>query len=76
MNTIWKDDACYKYCRKKVLTFRRHLASNLVTEGLSVFNPCPAEPGYTLPLQTVQIQISWLLKKPTDLDLHFLPLRM
>ena len=27
-------------------------------------------------LQTVQIQISWLLKKPTDLDLHCLPLSM
>ena len=39
-----------------------------------LLNPCPAEPGYTLPLQTVQIQISWLLKKPTDLDLHCLPL--
>ena len=38
-------------------------------------NPCPAEPGYTLHLQTVQIQISWLLK-PTDLDLHCLPLSM
>ena len=25
------------------------------------FNPSPADPGYTLPLQTVQIQISWLL---------------
>ena len=23
-------------------------------------NSCPAEPRYTLPLQTVQIQISWL----------------
>ena len=23
--------------------------------------------------QKVQIQISWLLQKPTDLDLHFLP---
>ena len=22
-------------------------------------NPCPAEPGYTLSLQTVEIQISW-----------------
>ena len=30
------------------------------------FNPCPAESGYTLPLQTV----------PTDLDLHYLPLSM
>ena len=38
------------------------------------FNPCLAEPGYTLPLQTVKIQISWLLKKPTDLDLHCLSL--
>ena len=36
-------------------------------------NPCHAEPGYTLPLQTVEIQISWLLQKPTDLDLHCLP---
>ena len=36
-------------------------------------NLCPAEPGYTLPLQTVKIQVSWLLKKPTDLDLHCLP---
>ena len=40
------------------------------------FNPYPAEPRYTLPLQTVQIQISWLLKKPTDLDLHYLSLGM
>ena len=39
-------------------------------------NPCPAEPGYTLPLQTMYIQISWLLKKPTDLDLHCLHLSM
>ena len=36
-------------------------------------NPCPAEPGYALPLQTVQIQINWPLKKPTDLDRHCLP---
>ena len=43
----------------------------------SLFNFCPAEPGYALPLQTVQIQISWLLKKPTDLlDLHCLLLSM
>ena len=27
----------------------------------SPMNPSPAEPGHTLPLQTVQIQISWLL---------------
>ena len=30
-------------------------------------NPCPADPGYSLSLQTVFIQ-----KKPTDLDLHCL----
>ena len=36
----------------------------------------PAEPGYALPLQTVQIQISWLLKKSTDLDLHCLSFSM
>ena len=30
----------------------------------------PAEHWYAMPLQTVQIQISWLMKKPTDLDLH------
>ena len=36
------------------------------------FNPSPAEPGYVLPLQIVKIQISWLLKKPADLDLHCL----
>ena len=35
-------------------------------------NPCPVEPGYVLPLQTVKIQISWLLMKPTDLNLHCL----
>ena len=39
-------------------------------------NPCPAEPRYTMPSQTVLIQISWLLKKPNDLDLHCLPLSM
>ena len=30
-----------------------------------LFNPGPAEPGYSLPLQTVLIE-----KKPTDLGLH------
>ena len=39
---------------------------------MSFHNPCPAELGYVLSLQTVQIQISWLLKKPADLDLHCL----
>ena len=39
-------------------------------------NPYPVELGYTLPLQTVLIQISWLLKKPTDLDQHCLSFSM
>ena len=39
-------------------------------------NPSPAEPGCTMFLQTVKIQINWLLKKPTDLDLHYLTLSM
>ena len=39
-------------------------------------NPTPAEPGYALPLQTVKIQISWLLKKLTDLNQHCLRLSM
>ena len=39
---------------------------------LDYLNPGPAEPGYVLSLQKVQIQVSWLLKKPTDLDLHCL----
>ena len=46
--------------------YRGHIIMNI--------NPGPAEPGYVLHLQTVQIQISWLLKKPTDLDLHCLSL--
>ena len=28
----------------------------------------PAEPGNTPTLQTVKIQVSWLLKKPNDLE--------
>ena len=40
------------------------------------YYPSPIEPRYALPLQTVLIQISWLLKKPTDLDLHCLSLSM
>ena len=48
-----------------------------VLSNLSLFvNPSPAEPGYALSLHAVQIQISWLLKKPTDLDLHCLQLSM
>ena len=48
----------------------------LLLSADDIFNPYPAEPGYTLPLQTVKIQISWLLKKPTDLDLHCLSFSM
>ena len=33
---------------------------------LYIVNPCSAEPGYTLPLQTVLIQICCLLKKSAD----------
>ena len=40
------------------------------------FNHHPAEPSYSLPLQSMEIQISWLLQKPTDLDLHCLPFSM
>ena len=39
-------------------------------------NPSTAELGYALLLQTVYIQISWLVKKPTDLDLHCLSFNM
>ena len=39
-------------------------------------NPSPPELGYTLPLQTVKIQISWHLKKPTDLDMQFAIMRL
>ena len=43
-------------------------------------NPCPAEPGYILPLQSVDPDqlafLKKLLKKPTDLDLHCLSLSM
>ena len=48
--------------------------SPLKFKNVRISIPCPAEPGYALPWQTVQIQISWLLKKPTDLDLHCLSL--
>ena len=43
--------------------------ADLMIIGLNdgILNPGPTEPGSDLPLQTVYIQISWLLKKkPTD----------
>ena len=52
------------------------LISRRMEPDFNGFNPCSAEPGYTLPLQTVLIKISWLLKKLTDLDLHCLSIRM
>ena len=39
-------------------------------------NDVNPRPRYTLPLQTVLIQIGWLLKKPNDLDQHCLLLSM
>ena len=47
-----------------------------MTSHCIYISPCPAEHGYTLPLQTVKIQISWLLQKPSDLDLHSLSLNI
>ena len=47
-----------------------------LSDTLFAINPGPAGPGYTLPLQTMNIQISWPLKKPSDLDLHCLSLGM
>ena len=46
------------------------------TKIFQIISPCVTEPGYTLTLHTVKIQISWVLKKPTDLDLHCLPFSM
>ena len=37
------------------------VAQNILSNTYNEVNPCPAEPRYTLPLQTVQIQISWQL---------------
>ena len=53
-------------------TSQKLLKSRNFVHHIVRINPCPAEPGYTLLLQTVLIQIGWLLKKPTDLDLHCL----
>ena len=45
------------------------------TEGVPIFmvHLSPIEPWCAMPLQTVKIQISWLL---SDLDLHCLSLFM
>ena len=41
-----------------------------------IFNPSSDGHGYALHLKMVQIQISWLLQKPTDLGLHCLSFRI
>ena len=41
--------------------------SGLIEFHRGKVNPCPAEPRYALPLHTVQIQISWLLKNGSTL---------
>ena len=38
-----------------------HAVWYLIEYIIFLINSCPAEPGYTLSLQTVQIQFSWLL---------------
>ena len=53
---------------------KREMSS--ATNGALRINPCPAEPGHVLLLKTVLIKISWLLQKPTDLNLHCLSLNM
>ena len=55
-----------------ISAFIRNLSSSL-----KHFNPYPAEPGYVPLLPTVWIQISWLLKKPSEADLAVLsPLKV
>ena len=72
---LWK--YAWSFLKTKIKQFKIMFVfwCNMVLAFIGI-NPCPAEPGYTLPLQTVEIQISWLLKKPTDLDLHCLPFSM
>ena len=43
-----------------------NFGTSCLIKTITCLNPCPAEPGYTLPF----------LKKPTDLDLHCLALSM
>ena len=51
---------------QKIMQYCKILQLNLVMLNTAI----------PLPLQTAKIEISWLLKKPTDLDLHCLPLRL
>ena len=78
-NSLWEFHTlkCFKFQRDNFMSANIvsiHKKTPPFSAVTNHQNPCPAEPGYTLPLQTVKIQISWLLKKPTDLDLHCLPL--
>ena len=61
----------FTICMKRKILFsgkkkNKWIIINLSSVGLAQsmvkVNPGPAEPGYALPLQTVQIQISWLLE--------------
>ena len=52
----------------KVVSFVKKIVENLPSRHVSSpLNPCPAEHRYSLPLQQ---------KKPTDLNLHYLPFSM
>ena len=61
---------------RRICTLCQDTFLNKPYELDSTFNPSPTEPEYALSLQTVQLQVSWLLKKQTDLDLHCLSLSM
>ena len=43
---------------------------------LYVINPCPAEPGYTLPFANSVDPDQLASSEPADLDLHCLSFRM
>ena len=55
-----KAGTTYLYICKTVLM--QIYFDNLIFRYFVIY-PSPAEPGYILPLQTVEIQNSWLLKK-------------
>ena len=60
----------YNICRFAIVKhFSAFLTIHTFLHAVDYFNPGPAEHAYVLPLQTV-------LKNPTDLDLHCLPLSM
>ena len=58
--SFWLKNAPYLELWNTVFTLHIRIPTLLI--------PCPAEPGYALPLQTK--------KKPTDLDLQCLPFSM